>query len=411
MSISFLQQPDRYVSGFNPIIFIAESDEIAQPNFRYLIEILDSTAAVIASFRKPPHYNFGTVKIDVHRTIENFLSYDAANLISGAIDFQMGVNVFKEFKVKVTEEYGSPFPSGALSVTSSTSFAINSAQTYLNYLNETIEGKVYYPSGTQDMTWLTNQPSIVKVREGDSYELVLISGTGGSSPQKLKVRTYDTAGVLLKTSVFDNNQKLNIVPAQRFLSALIGPGDINSWTVESGDVQPLIAADVDKYSVVMFDGATTDQSNTLTFEIDRDCLVGDTYDRIFWLNPLGRFDAFNFNRPHIDTISVEKSHYGRLLGTETASSFTYETYQSERSNFFNKSKQSYSLSSGFINTETSIWLKELIQSPLVYMIIDSQWVAINLVTTSYTAKTTQREKLFNIEIEVELSIDTQRQRL
>ena len=71
----------------------------------------------------------------------------------------------------------------------------------------------------------------------------------------------------------------------------------------------------------------------------------------------------------------------------------------------------YLLRSGYVDTATSNWLKELVQSPLVYMIIDNQFISINIKTTSYTTKNTLQSKLFNIELEVELANDTYRQRL
>jgi hypothetical protein len=64
-----------------------------------------------------------------------------------------------------------------------------------------------------------------------------------------------------------------------------------------------------------------------------------------------------------------------------------------------------------VNSETSLWLKELVQSPLIYMIIGGQFVAVNILTTEYQAKSTIKEKLFNVTMEVELSADTKRQRL
>jgi hypothetical protein len=64
-----------------------------------------------------------------------------------------------------------------------------------------------------------------------------------------------------------------------------------------------------------------------------------------------------------------------------------------------------------VNSETSLWLKELVQSPLIYMIIGGQFVAVNILTTEYQAKSTIKDKLINISMEVELSADTKRQRL
>ena len=196
--------------------------------------------------------------------------------------------------------------------------------------------------------------------------------------------------------------------ADKYKSILVGPADINGSTLSTG-TNPLIE-DGTAYYEVYAQEVSAAVTNVLRFNIDRDCLR-DSYNRIFWLNPLGGIDAFNFTQMPDDNISVDSFTYNKLQGVRTSSSFTYKTYGQERSNFFNKSKQTYKLRSGYINTSVSTWLKELIQSPIAWMVIDGQFVGINITTNTYQAKTTLQEKLFNIELEVELSVDTQRQRL
>jgi len=410
VSVTYIQQPDVYTSGFDPLIFLASSNQSLQTNFRYRVNINDENGNVISVFRIPPYYSDGTVLFDAHLTIENYLSYDILNLINGTVGFQTGINTFCKFTINIAEEYGTPINSYA-SATSQVIYAINSAQNYLDMINNPIYDRVWFAAGVQAATWLTNQPSTIKIRTGDSYELGFIAGSQFGSPDHLRVKTYDVSGNLLKSSEFDNSQKANTTDDQRFLSVLVGADNINDWAVSAGSAQPLIADNVSYYEISLESSLDVTVSNVLTFEIDRDCTRDNTYQRLFWLNPLGRFDAFNFTQMKTDSITTEKSTYGKVKGVRTSSSFVFNTYQNERSTFFAKSKQRYTLRSGFVNTETATWLKELIQSPLVYMIIDNQFVGVNLITNSYTAQTTLQEKLFNIEIEVELSVDNQRQRL
>ena len=68
-----------------------------------------------------------------------------------------------------------------------------------------------------------------------------------------------------------------------------------------------------------------------------------------------------------------------------------------------------------MDNDTAIWLKELIASPLVYMLIPintgNTFVACTIDNNSYQAKKTQVEKLFNVELDITLSTISQRQRL
>jgi hypothetical protein len=409
MAVTFIQQPDLFVSGFDPIIYLASSSQTTQTNFRYRIQILDASANVITELRKPAYYADGTVDLDAHRIIENYLSYDMANLIAGSVGFKTGVNVFKKFKINIREEYGAVI-SGYASAESTYIYAINSAQTYLNQINSPVDDLVYKGIPTTFGTFLTNQPSTIDIRVGDSYELGFLNyATNGTD--HMRVKTYNEAGTLLKNSTFANPWVVDTTDQEHFLSVLVGAGNLNSWTVTSGSAQPLIADTVAKYEIMFENSSNTLVSNTLTFRIDRECTRDGNYNRLFWLNPLGRIDAFNFTQIADDNISVQSSNYNRLQGTRTSSSITYNTYSHERSNFFNSSKQRYTLNSGYIDSNTSIWLKELVQSPLIFMIINGQFVAVNILTTEYQAKSTIKEKLLNVTMEIELSADTKRQRL
>jgi hypothetical protein len=409
MAVTFIQQPDLFVSGFDPIIYLASSSQTTQTNFRYRIQILDASANVIAELRKPAYYADGTVDLDAHRIIENYLSYDMANLIAGSVGFKTGVNVFKKFKINIREEYGAAI-SGYASAESTYIYAINSAQTYLNQINSPVDDLVYKGIPTTFGTFLTNQPSTIDIRVGDSYELGFLNyATNGTD--HMRVKTYNEAGTLLKNSTFANPWVVDTTDQEHFLSVLVGAGNLNSWTVTSGSAQPLIADTVAKYEIMFENSSNTLVSNTLTFKIDRDCTRDGNYNRLYWLNPLGRIDAFNFTQIADDNISVQSSNYNRLQGTRTSSSITYNTYSHERSNFFNSSKQRYTLNSGYIDSNTSLWLKELVQSPLIFMIINGQFVAVNILTTEYQAKSTIKEKLLNVTMEIELSADTKRQRL
>lgn len=411
MPITLNQQPEIVVPGFNPMIFLASSGSAHNPLFSYLIELKDGTGAVINEYYYLKQPVYGSVIFDSHRTIENYLSYDITNLINNTSGWQTGVNVFKKYKVKITENYP---PTGLNdNVESSYVYAINSSMSWLDYVNNGLGGRT---ASTSSRQWLTDQPSTIKIRTGDHYEMGTIC-MSNNAVDYLKIETFDESGTLLKTATKANPFAVPATDAQRFISILCGPADLNAMSLTTG-TQPLIQNNTHSYRVSTWYTFTPDGQSLryMNFEIDRDCTRDGSYQRLFWLNPLGRFDAFNFTFTGEDTIEVEKSRYDKLLGNLTTTSFTYNTYQQSTSVYHSKIKQKYKLRSGFINTETATWLKELIASPLVYLLVPNsagvnKFVACTVDNTSYTSKKTEVEKLFNIEIDVTLSVDSQRQRL
>ena len=112
-----------------------------------------------------------------------------------------------------------------------------------------------------------------------------------------------------------------------------------------------------------------------------------------------------------DLIEVTKARYDKLLWVHTSGSFTFNTYQQQTSVFHSKIEQKYKLRSGYVDNETALWIKELIGSPLVYVIINGSFVACTIEDTRYQSKKTEVEKLFNIELTINLSVASQRQRL
>lgn len=411
MSITFHQTPDEYTSGFDPNIFVVSSNQTWQPNFRYLARIKDSAGNVIREFRQAPDPDFGNLYFDTHRTIENYLSYDISNLIAGTVGWQKGVNTFIEYNLNVTEEYGAT-DSISAHASGETTFikAINSAQDFGQWVDHSInEDRVIFNTPPIAL-FLTNQP-VIPIRVDDSYELGLITHVGSTvGVNRLRIRTYDSGGNLLKTGTVANPYTTLATTDEKFLSILCGPKDLNLTTLTAG-TQPLIEDNTEYYLIDVITQADSIKTEEKRFNIDRTCTRSGSYDRLSWLNPLGRFDAFNFLAMKDDIQEVEQSRYSRLLGVKTSTSFTYTKSQVRSSVFFSEVRQSYKLRSGYINTDIAQWLKELIGSPRVYMIIDGDFVPVNIKTSSYQAKTTLQEKLFNVEIEVELSVPSQRQRL
>ena len=413
MSVTFHQVPEQHMSGFDPQIFLASADNAWQENFRYRVRILDSNNLAISEFRYPPHYEYGTCLFDPQRIVENYLSYDITNLINGSVGFKKGVNTWYKYKINVAEEWFTDLTNTLVIGASATSdyvYVINSAQSYYDSINKPISQKLYYTLiGTAK--FFTNQPDTIDIRVNDSYELRFGAFDVTANVPRIRIKTYDVNNNLLKSSYFTNPFLSDTDDASKFLSFLCGPGNINSWTVSGGSAQPLIQDNVQYYEVMIEHPTFGTRSKIKTFNIDRECTRSGSYDRIFWLNPLGGFDAFNFTRVREDNIEVFKSTYGKLRGVLGETSYTQPIYQQGRSTYFTKSKQKYILKSGWINNDTAIWLKEMMQSPLHYMIVDGKFYSINVLTSSYNTKTTLKEKLFNIEIEIELAIDTQRQRL
>ena len=407
MAVNFIQEPNLFSSGFNEMNFVVSSNKSTETQFRFNSALKDSTGATIATFIHLKQPTYGNLLFDAHRTIENYLSYDILNLINGTTGWQKGVNVFKKFKLNVTEEY--PRLVFGASADSSYIYAINSSMDFQDWVNFGLGGRI---AGTTTRKFLTNSPTRVKIRTSDSYELGTIMANA-NDVKTLKIETYNFTNTLVQTATILNTFSAMPDDASKFPSVLCGPANLNLSTLATGS-QPLITSAIKYYRVAVFDISPSQSTEWKEFELDQECLR-ESYNRLYFLNSLGRFDAFNFNQVSEDSIDVSKSNYDKLLGTLSLSGFTHKTYERRTSQFHTKIKQKYKLRSGFVDTATALWLKELIASPIVYMIVNINtgptFVAVNIEGTSYTSKKVISDKLFNIELNISLSNDSQRQRL
>ena len=67
--------------------------------------------------------------------------------------------------------------------------------------------------------------------------------------------------------------------------------------------------------------------------------------------------------------------------------------------------------SDWITDEESIWLRSMFSSPEIYLELDGEIKALKgIKQNSYDVKEFQYSELFNIEVELEFSIDNYRQR-
>lgn len=411
MSISILQSPDQISMGFMPMNFVASSTVNNNSNFRFYTEIRNADDTLIKAFRNIPQPSNRLLLFDAHRIIENYLSYDITNLIEQNTGVKAGENVVKKYKLFIQEEWAdaSGVFSGYASTTTAAVYAINASPDWLAYLNLSVEDRVL---PNINHSFLTNQPSTIKIRPDDSYEIGFLVDLS-SVVEQITVDQYNAAGTLINTGIILNVIAPVTDEKQNFVSLLVGPADLLATTFDGGSFS---MSNLAYYTVYCENNSGIDQvSKKLTFEIDRSC-TRDGYVRLFWLNPWGRFDAYNFTGVADDNIDVEKSNYNKLLGSFDGATFGYTTYEQQKRQFFTKSTQKYKLRSGDLDTDTAFWLKELIQSPLVYILKENpqgvnEFVGVNIDTTSYQAKKNIVDKKIFIEFDAMLSVQNMRQRL
>jgi hypothetical protein len=90
----------------------------------------------------------------------------------------------------------------------------------------------------------------------------------------------------------------------------------------------------------------------------------------------------------------------------------YSMDEREKVTYYTKNTPSLKLMSDWITEEESNWLLELMSSPEIYLQNGDELIAVaKIKATNYTKKKVVRDKLFKIDVELELGYDNYRQRI
>lgn len=235
-------------------------------------------------------------------------------------------------------------------VTPHIEFLLGSVRSHVVSFDNNLTGFVVDSAGSN--RFLTNSPKSIRIGEDDSYQLSFI--VENDTPTKLykrRVIAYDSTGSILattKTTVFVTaDQVWSMSVGTRHLSASILPVNTTYYEV----------------SIVDENDSDAELTEVITFNIDFKC--HGTKTRFCWINPRGGYDTYTFSSPRKLNSSVKKSTYDRSRKQLTVVSDRQESITNVIA------QDSISTGTDKIDTETAEWLQELLESPQVFIELDS----------------------------------------
>jgi len=109
--------------------------------------------------------------------------------------------------------------------------------------------------------------------------------------------------------------------------------------------------------------------------------------RIRFKNAYGVWDYFDFNYISRKTEALSKKTYRALVGDWSGSSYTYNTYDREATQYGTTATQTLLVNSRILTEDEYNWLAELVRSNEVFAYLDGIWQPVNVTETSYEFKT------------------------
>lgn len=374
MALSITQQPNQYAPAYNDTNFVITESSggiYTKDNFKFIAEVKQNTTS-LAKLKVPIYYGSTNKGVfNIGRILENYVSYDfnyGDTLASGC------TNSIMDYKVEFGYEYSATATGSVVEYTNLTSAtgsvwnASLSAIDLVNYAGQyTMDGDGLF------LTPIRNK----RIYRNQKDWLYAIRNTATSA-----VITYSDASTQTLT-----------LPTSKVVRIPSG----SQLTIPSGATY---------YDIVLKNGGTT-LSETYRVTIIDECSKYDTTD-LFFLNSLGGFGSFRFNKVRRDTYDIQRKQFksnpytlGASYGYET-SSFKSKTYDT---NLTHKVK----MFSNWITEEQSQWLLDLVSSPVVFA-YDGTLVAVNVDANTYEVKKHIQDNAFFVELDVTYSLDSKRQR-
>ena len=404
MAIFIQATPKDFAPVYNKMEYLLKSDNVGEPSFTYLVDIyINGSGTRTARLRIPIRPTDGFGKVDIHRVLESALTSNIGNPLGIAATYS-APNSSLNYIVEFGEEYAvagviTAFPNLTTDINRK---AFNASLEKSNFINWDATDYEFELLGSTKK-FLTNMPNDNKVSlnshgwlyyKGDAIigQFVIQRLNQVGTPFNVRIDATATSG------------DIQFVP-----SAPASLNNIDNANFIAGS-QPIIPTDTASYSVKALDALGNTISEEQTFIIKENCKYN--VNTLIFQNNLGGFDNFTFYLGDESMTDIERKDMKVNVDNVVGTDIVYSMDEREKVTYYTKNTPSLKLMSDWITEAESNWLLELMSSPEIYLQNGDELIAVaKIKATNYTKKKVVRDKLFKIDVELELGYDNYRQRI
>jgi len=336
--------------------------------------------------------------------------YDGLHLVEGT-GTVVGGPYDGYYYVEVNQEYldNSSTHAGSISYADGRSFSDPQLFNTKNYVFNGVMGhnewinwnfSPYDPAGT-GQSWLTTVANEYEVSlENDVFVNIWGKKLSGGM-FRYNVKTYDSGGVLNgEFSILNPNIAGNQTEIQNLS---VGPRGLNNavYSTIFGSY-PIIDCDVSLYSIQIENGFVT-QSDTLTFSVA--CLCDERYTNypMLFMDRFGSYIPMNFTLNNKQRVNIERQSYNSFIGGLSGAAYAYNTSEHSKRVYDVALEETWEINTDYMTEELSIYFEELITSPMAFILIDDQYVAVNIMDSTYERKMKNNTKLRKYTVNIGMS--------
>ena len=351
-------------------------------NFKFICDVKNTTDSLLTRLKVPLYYGSNNRGVfNISRVLESYVTHDWDYTDSAASGC---TNSFFDYKLEFGYEYSTGTTSAIVQTLAETTVTGNTIwnaalapYTFLNY-----DQANYLMASGSTAGFLTNNASKRIYRNQKDWLYALHDGT---------------LDHLLVT--FSDSSTVNI-PATS--------DDMVRFPIGS-NISGGIPTGATSYTIRPEDSSNNLVGSAYTITIDERCSKYDAVD-VFFLNRMGAVESFRFNKVRRDNFSIDRRMFRQNPYTLDGQNYAYTNQSFNNSQYYTESQQRITLNSDFITEAESVWLRELVMSPRVWLYDDALYT-VNIMDTEYEQRYHINDKAFNLTIEAELSFPDKVQRL
>jgi hypothetical protein len=378
--------PPSYPSAHGKLDFVISSTNTGQPNFKYVFDVWVGFVKV-GTFKVYPDPVTGLGYFNAGKVVRSYLDqYYLSNALAKLTSIDPSGRHEIVFDMKYGEEYGSP-------VTLYSALTFSDGHRAYNYYNDLYPVGVLHQLSSYVGKPITNRPKVQRVTMNDIGYMPIWNPNADSLTMNVDV--YDSAGALSGSNH----------TTQNFPFSMLGftPRCINA--THAG----LIPATTSYYTITV-------GTEVHTFYLD--CYPKYTPYALTFLNRLGGYETAFFRMKSSRSVDIEKKSYGsndiRVFtgGGGSAGTSPYEAFSSNvllpaQRNSYVQQKQKMKLSTDFLTDQDFDWLKELVSSPVVYLLAENAgsqyYIPVEPKVTSFEYKRRNVHGLGCLDIDIEIA--------
>lgn len=460
MAMTLIAAPQDFTPAYNPCKFIYNSTNKNNEGFRYIFDVYEQgTANKIAEYRVLPTYGTGYGEVDLSKLLSSKVLVDFFPTNYSESDtpntrYNYDVKIGEEYivtysytanlqdnsgNVKITPTVAHTFQVGdqvvvdagtnslitglwtVVAVTGSTDFTISALWT--NVTDPTENGTVTYADKRKTVTRDIEEELNMWVFNGarpwalfntyDLYTYLLDDDNAyflTSCPERNMVITPDqdiwfngfNAGVTGRM-IFTNSNgdvfKYDVNNTE--LTTQLKVAGRMELDVISGSL-PLIQNDTTYYDVYFIDDEVPPNSRRYRFTIDQRCVINN-----FWLTFLdrtGSWGSFAFQLRYTENGSVVKQSFNKdVQGSVVDGQWTYDNTEAGLTTYSSTVEKTYTLNTNWMSEEMAVYFQELISSPSVYFWNGQEYLACQVMDSTFEVEKQRNKNLFKKTVTIKLA--------